>query len=136
MEKTLSIIKPDGVERNIVGKILWKYEEAGLKIIDLSMVAINLETAERHYFEHRGKSFYNELIEYITSGPSVLVELEAENAVAELRRLNEEIRTAWGVSTTKNTVHGSDSESNARREIELFFGNRFKDITSHHGAGF
>lgn len=136
MEKTLSIIKPDGVERNLIGRIIEKYEECGLKVIDLSMVNISLETAERHYFEHRGKGFYEGLIEYITSGPSVLVEMEAEDAVKKLRTANDEIRILWGVSTTKNTVHGSDSPVNALREIELFFGNRVKDITSHHGSGF
>ena len=124
MGKTLSIIKPDGVERNIIGKILTKYEEKGLKIINISMITITPEIAERHYFEHKGKNFYEELIKYITSGPSVIVELEAEGAVPKLRAANDEIRELWGVSTTKNTVHGSDSDVSAMREIELFFGNR------------
>jgi len=136
MEKSLSIIKPDGVERNLIGKILSIYEENGLRIIDLSMVGISLGIAERHYYEHRGKGFYNELIEYITSGSSVLVELEGEDAVQCVRELNDKIRALYGVSTTKNTVHGSDSIASATREIELFFGNRIKDVTSHHGADF
>lgn len=136
MEKTLSIIKPDGVERNLIGKIIGKYEEAGLRVIDLSMISISLEIAERHYFEHRGKGFYDGLIEYITSGPSVLVELEADEAVKKLRAVNDEIRVLWGVSTTKNTVHGSDSPESAKREIQLFFGNRVKDISAHHQADF
>ena len=124
MGKTLSIIKPDGVERNIIGKILTKYEEKDLKIINISMLTISHEMAERHYFEHKGKSFYEELIKYFTSGPSVIVELESEDAVPKLRAVNDEIRELWGVSTTKNTVHGSDSDASAMREIELFFGNR------------
>ena len=124
MGRTLSIIKPDGVERNIIGKILTKYEVAGFKIINISMITLSHEMAERHYFEHKDKSFYGELIKYITSGPSVIVELEAEGAVPKLRAANDEIRELWGVSTTKNTVHGSDSDVSAMREIELFFGNR------------
>ena len=136
MEKTLSIIKPDGVERNLIGKIIEKYEACGLKVIDLNMGTISVNLAERHYFEHRGKGFYDGLIEYITSGPSVLIELEAEDAVKKLRAANDEIRALWGVSTTKNTVHGSDSPTNALREIELFFGNQMKDIKSYYSSGF
>lgn len=124
MEKTLAIIKPDGVERNIIGKILTMYEESNLKIIDISMLQISIETAEQHYFEHKGKDFYNELINYITSAPLVIVELEAENAVKKLREINDRVRNIYGIGMTKNTVHGSDSPISAEREIEIFFGER------------
>lgn len=136
MERTMSIIKPDGVERALIGKIIEKYESAGLRVIDLAYINITLEMAERHYYEHRGKGFYPGLIEYITSGPSVLVEMEGENGIATLRRVNDEIRSLWGVDTTRNTVHGSDSVKSAEREVELFFGNRVQDISRHHNADF
>ncbi len=124
MEKTLAIIKPDGVERNIIGDILSMYEKGNLKIIDIEMHQISIEKAEAHYFEHKGKYFYDELINYITSGPLVIIELEADNAVKILRDINDEVRKKFGISMTKNTVHGSDSIKSAEREIGLFFGDR------------
>ncbi|MGE5629531.1 MAG: nucleoside-diphosphate kinase [Caulobacteraceae bacterium] len=121
-ESSLVIIKPDGVERNLIGRIVDMYERKGMKVSNIKMLNIDRELAENHYSEHKGKHFYNELIDYIISGPSVALILTGEAAVKTIREINEEIRAAYGVSTTRNTVHGSDSAESAEREISLFFG--------------
>ncbi|MFZ5354772.1 MAG: nucleoside-diphosphate kinase [Bacillota bacterium] len=121
-QKTLVIIKPDGVRRNLIGKITDYYESAGLRVLDIEMLQIDEKTANIHYREHKGKDFFEELIDYITSGPSVIIELAGEDAISAVRRINDEIRKNYRINTTQNTVHGSDSPESAEREIILFFG--------------
>lgn len=120
-EKTLVIIKPDGVMRNLIGKIIDSYEVENLKIIDMKMLKISRQLAEQHYKEHFGKEFYNGLIDYITSSPSVVIELEGENAIKNVRALNVKLREKYGVDARQNTVHGSDSKESAEYEIKLYF---------------
>ena len=131
IERTLIIIKPDGVQRGLIGEILGRLERRGLKIVGLEFRTINAETASKHYGEHEGKPFYNGLIEYITSGPSVLGVLEGPDAVAVTRStigatnpVNAApgtIRGDLGVMTGRNLIHGSDGGESAAREIALFF---------------
>jgi nucleoside-diphosphate kinase len=134
IERTLIIIKPDGVQRGLIGEILTRLERRGLKIVGLEFRTISAETASKHYGEHQGKPFYNGLIEYITSGPSVLGVLEGPDAVAVTRStigatnpVNAApgtIRGDLGVMTGRNLIHGSDSPESAAREVALFFGDR------------
>lgn len=131
MEKTFVMIKPDGVQRGLIGKIIQRFEERGLKICAMKMMKIPRELSERHYAEHKGKAFYEPLLSYITSGPVVCMVLEGENAVAAVRTMMGKtnpqdaapgtIRADFAQATGRNIVHGSDSPESARREIQLFF---------------
>lgn len=131
MEKTLSLIKPDGVENNHVGEILHLYEEAGLKIRALKMIKINKEFARQHYIDLKDKPFYSELVDFITRSPLVALILEGENAVDTVRSINGAtdpnealegtIRQKYANNKTENTVHGSDSIEHAKREISMWF---------------
>ncbi len=131
VESTLLIIKPDGVSRGLVGEILTRVERKGYKIDRIEGVTIDRALAEKHYGEHKGKDFYDDLIEYITSGMSVVAIIRGENAIENLRFLMGatnpldatpgSIRGAYATSVTHNMVHGSDSANSAAREIELFF---------------
>ena len=131
LEKSLVLIKPDAVERNLIGKILEVYEGAGLKIKAMEMKQINKEFAEKHYEEHRDKQFFNSLIKYITRSPLVALILEGEDAINKIRSLNGEtnpekaefgtIRRRFALSGTENSVHTSDSIESAEKEIKLWF---------------
>ena len=131
IEKTFAMVKPDGVQRGLVGKIIRRFEERGLKICAMKMLKIQRELAERHYAEHKGKGFYEPLLSYITSGPVVCMVLEGENAIAAVRAMMGKtnpqdaapgtIRGDFSQVTGRNIVHGSDSSESARREINLFF---------------
>ncbi len=131
MEKTLLIIKPDGVERGLVGEIIGRIERKGLKLSALKLDIIDREKARLHYAEHEGKEFYDSLINFITSSPVVLAVVEGEKAIATMRKmagatraLEAEagtIRGDFAMDTTKNIVHSSDSAESAEREIENFF---------------
>ncbi|MCF6096438.1 nucleoside-diphosphate kinase [Thermovorax subterraneus] len=131
MEKTFVMIKPDGVKRGLVGAILQRYEQKGLKLVAAKLTNVSKELAEEHYREHSSKPFFNELVEYITSGPVFAMVLEGENAIKLVRLLNgatkvEEalpgtIRGDFATSTTHNLVHASDSPESACREIKLWF---------------
>jgi nucleoside-diphosphate kinase len=131
IEKTFAMVKPDGVQRGIVGKIVQRFEDRGLKICAMKLMRIPRELAERHYEEHKGKSFYEPLLSYITSGPVVCMILEGENAVAAVRAMMGKtnpqdavpgtIRADFGQVTGRNIVHASDSPESAKREIKLFF---------------
>jgi len=131
IEKTFVMVKPDGVQRGLVGKIVQRFEERGLKICALKMMKIPKELAERHYGEHKGKGFYEPLLSYITSGPVVCMVLEGENSVAAVRTMMGKtnpqdaapgtIRADFSQVTGRNIVHGSDSSESAKREINLFF---------------
>lgn len=131
IERTFVMVKPDGVQRGLVGKIVQRFEERGLKICAMKMMKIQKELAERHYGEHKGKGFYEPLLSYITSGPVVCMVLEGENAVASVRTMMGKtnpqdaapgtIRADYSQVTGRNIVHGSDSSESAKREINLFF---------------
>ena|SRR3989338_4055924 len=132
VERTLSIIKPDGVKRNLIGKVLSRFEEAGLKIVALKMLQMDRKQAEGFYAVHRERPFFNSLVAYMISGPVVVSALEGENAVAKNRELMGAtdpskaapgtIRADFAESIEANTVHGSDSVENAAVEITYFFG--------------
>jgi nucleoside-diphosphate kinase len=132
VESTLLIVKPDGVERHLVGDVLRRAEEKGLRIAEMRMMTIDRALAEEHYAEHREKPFFAELVEFITSGPVVVARLEGENAIDVWRALMGPtdpanappgtIRGDLGLVITQNVVHGSDSPESAERELKLFFG--------------
>lgn len=129
--RTLAIIKPDCVERNFTGQVIAKIQEAGFKIIGMKMIRLTKETASGFYEVHKGKSFFEGLINYMTEGPCVPIVLERENAVEEFRKLigatdpakaaDGTIRKLFAESMTRNIVHGSDSDENAAIEIAYFF---------------
>ena len=136
MRQTLVICKPDAVERGLVGEILGRFERKGLAIAALEHGVIERDTAEQHYAEHAGKSFYAPLLDFITRSPSVIMVLEGpadagDDVFAVVRTLMGAtnpataapgtIRGDYGLSPTENLVHGSDSEASAQREIALFF---------------
>jgi len=131
IEQTLSIIKPDAVERNIENKIKIFFEENNLKILKSKKVKISKEEASEFYKVHQTKPFYNDLCNYLSSGPIVVMILEGENAVSKNRKLMgstdplkaEEgtLRKMYGISIDKNSVHGSDSVENGKAEIDFFF---------------
>jgi nucleoside-diphosphate kinase len=131
VSKTLFILKPDSVERGLVGKILAAVEESGLRIRRMEMVRLTEDRARRFYAEHEGKPFLPELVAYMTSGPCVPVMLEGADAVPRLRELMGAtdpaqaaagtIRATYGVDIQTNSVHGSDSPESARREVRFFF---------------
>ena len=131
VEQTLSIIKPDAVERNLDNKIKSFFEKNNLKILKSKKVKISKEEASEFYKVHQTKPFYNELCNYLSSGPIVVMILEGENAVSKNRQLMgatdplkaEEgtLRKMYGISIDKNSVHGSDSLENGKKEIDFFF---------------
>lgn len=131
IERTLSIVKPDGVEKNIIGKIFTRFEDNGLKIVATRMLRLTKEQAEDFYAIHKGKPFYEDLVEYMTSGPVVVSVLEGEGAVLKNRALmgatdpkkaeKGTIRADFAESIDKNCVHGSDSVENAKNEVAFFF---------------
>jgi len=131
LEQTLSIIKPDAVERDLSDQIKNEFKKNGLNILKEKKVKLEKSDAEKFYQVHQSKPFYNDLCEYLSSGPITVMILEKENAVAENRKLMgatdpkkaEEgtLRKKFGISIDKNSVHGSDSVENAKIEIEFFF---------------
>ena len=131
IEQTLSIIKPDAVERNLQDQIKQEFINKGFEIIKEKKIHISKEEAEKFYKVHESKPFYNDLCTYLSSGPIVVMTLQRENAVAENRKLMgatnpddaEEgtLRKKYGISIDKNSVHGSDSPENAKIELDFFF---------------
>ncbi|MCX7682757.1 MAG: nucleoside-diphosphate kinase [Anaerolineae bacterium] len=131
MERTLVIIKPDAVQRGLIGDIITRFERRGLRIVALKMIQIDKALAERHYAIHKGKSFYEPLIRYITSAPVVVMVLEGNKAIEIVRRTMGAtnpaeaapgtIRADFGVDIGRNLVHGSDGAETAAFEIPLFF---------------
>jgi len=134
VERTLAILKPDCVQRNLMGKVLARIEAAGFKILSLKMVRLNEQTAGGFYAVHRGRPFFNGLVAFMSSGPCVPIALEKENAVADFRTLigatdpaeadAGTIRNEFAASKGENIVHGSDSPENGRIEIAYFFPER------------
>jgi len=131
LERTLSIIKPDGVERNLVGKIIALFEEQGISIAALKKIHLTQSQAERFYGVHRERAFFGELVEFMTRSPVVVMCLEGKNAVQKNRDImgatnpadaaNGTIRKLFAQSIGENTVHGSDSLENAKTEVAFFF---------------
>lgn len=133
MEKTLSIIKPDATTRNLTGQINAMIENAGLKIVAQKMIKLSKEQAKGFYKEHEGKSFFDNLVDFMSSAPVVVQVLQADDAIVRYRKIMgatnpavaEEgtIRKTFALSIDKNSVHGSDSPESAAREISYFFSN-------------
>jgi nucleoside-diphosphate kinase len=131
IERTLSIIKPDAVGKNVIGEIYSRFEKAGLKVVAAKMKHLSRSEAEGFYAEHRERGFFNDLVSFMTSGPVVVSVLEGENAVALHRNLMGAtdpkkaeagtIRADFAVSIDENAVHGSDSTTSAAREVAYFF---------------
>ncbi|MDS1271115.1 nucleoside-diphosphate kinase [Lipingzhangella sp. LS1_29] len=131
MERTLVLIKPDGVRRNIIGDVISRIERKGLSIVAMDMRTLSEETARTHYEEHASRPFYTSLVEFITGGPLVAMVVEGERAVEAIRSLAGAtdpvsaapgtIRGDYALQVQENIVHGSDSTYSAEREIKLFF---------------
>ena len=131
MEKTLSIIKPDAVERNLIGQIVSIFEKNYLTIHSIKKITLSKKMAEDFYFVHKARPFFNDLCTYMCSGPVVVMVLEGESAVVKNREImgatnpkdasKGTIRNLYGISLDKNSVHGSDSKENAKIEIDFFF---------------
>lgn len=133
MEQTLSIIKPDGVEKGIIGEIIKRFEGNGLKIKAMKMISLSQKEAEGFYYVHKERPFFKSLVEFMTSGPVVVMALEGENAIKKNRDLmgatdpkkadKGTIRNEFASSIERNIAHGSDSPESARFEIPYFFSN-------------
>ena len=131
MERTLAIIKPDAVQRNLAGNILARLEAAGFVVLALKMVSLNKQDAERFYAVHRERPFFHSLTAYMASGPAIPILLQRDNAIQTLRDLlgatnpaqaaAGTIRQEWGLDVEKNAIHGSDSLASAAQEIAFFF---------------
>ncbi len=129
--RTLAIIKPDGVSKNLIGQIITKITEAGFKIKAMKMVRLTKDSASGFYEVHKERAFFNDLIKYMTSGPCVPIALEKDNAVIDFRKLigatdpaeaaEGTIRKLYAASKAENVIHGSDSDENAEIEISHFF---------------
>ncbi|MGL5820039.1 MAG: nucleoside-diphosphate kinase [Sarcina sp.] len=129
LEKSLVLIKPDAVERNLIGEIINIYERSGLKIIDMKLEKASKAKAKEHYKEHEGREYFEPLIDYIMRSPLVALVLEGENAIEKIRTINGatsnpvegSIRYKYSLSGRENSVHASDSVENANREIKIWF---------------
>ena len=129
--KTFFMIKPDGVKRNLIGDVVSRVEKEGFVITKMKMMSISDDLAKKHYAEHSEKPFFNDLVDFITSGPVVAMEVDGEDAVSEIRRIMGAtnpsdaepgtIRADLATKLEENVVHGSDSEESAERERSLFF---------------
>lgn len=131
IERTLSIIKPDAVRKNLIGKIYQRFEEAGLSIVAINMMKLSQQQAEMFYAVHKERPFFNDLVNFMSSGPIVVQVLEGENAIAKNREVMgatnpaeaaaNTIRADFADSIDENAVHGSDAPDTAAQEIEFFF---------------
>jgi nucleoside-diphosphate kinase len=131
MERTLILVKPDAFARNLTGEIIARFERKGLRLAAMKLMTMDRELASRHYAEHEGKPFYEELVAFITSGPLVAMVLEGEKAVEAARQVigatdplqavSGSIRGDYAIAVGQNMVHGSDSAESAQREVGLFF---------------
>lgn len=131
MERTFLMVKPDGVQRNLIGEIVSRFEKKGFQLVGAKLMAIPTELAERHYGEHKERPFFGELVDFITSGPVFAMVWEGENVILTARQMMGStnpkdaapgtIRGDFGITVGKNVIHGSDSPESAVREIGLFF---------------
>lgn len=134
MEKTLVLVKPDGVRKNLIGEIISRFEKRGLRVAALKMMHMDEALAKKHYAEHDGKAFFGELVEFITSGPIVAMAIEGENAIRAVRGMMGatnpldavpgSIRGDFALTMGENIVHGSDGVESAARELANFFADR------------
>jgi nucleoside-diphosphate kinase len=134
IERTLAIIKPDGVSRGLVGEVVGRLEKAGFRLLAMKMVRLSKKEAQDFYAEHKGRSFFDGLIEFMISGPSVVIVLEGEGVISKYRELagatdpsqaaEGTIRKDLATDGRRNVVHGSDSQKSAQFEISFFFGER------------
>ena len=132
MDRTLILVKPDAFARGLTGEIIARFERKGLRIVALEHRVLDVDIAQRHYAEHEGKAFYDELVTFITSGPLVAMVLEGEQGVVAARQVigatdplqatTGSIRGDFAIEVGQNMVHGSDSPESAAREVALFFG--------------
>jgi nucleoside-diphosphate kinase len=130
-ERTFVMVKPDGLGRRLVGECIQRFERRGLKLVGLKIQILSEEKAHEHYEEHKGKSFFDSLVTFITSGPTVQMVWEGLDAVAQVRKMNGatncaqaevgSIRGDFGLNMSNNIIHASDSVDTARREIKLYF---------------
>ena len=131
MERTLILVKPDAFKRNLTGEIIARFERKGLRLAAMNLMTMSRDLAARHYAEHEGKGFYEELVTFITSGPLVAMVFEGEQAVVAARQVigatdplqanTGSIRGDFAIEVGQNMVHGSDSPDSAAREVALFF---------------
>jgi nucleoside-diphosphate kinase len=131
MERTLSIVKPDGVEKHLIGEVIKRFEDHGLKIIGLKMISMDKKQAEGFYAVHRGKPFFESLTTFMSSGPAVVMVLEGQGAIAKTRELmgatdpqqakEGTLRRQYATNIERNVVHGSDAPETAAFEIKYFF---------------
>lgn len=131
MQKTFVLVKPDGVQKNLIGEVIARFERRGLKIVGLKMIKITEEQAKKHYAEHAEKPFFGELVEFITSGPVAAMVVCGENAIKAVRGMMGatnpldanpgSIRGDYALTMSQNIVHGSDGEESAKNEINNFF---------------
>lgn len=131
MERTYVMVKPDGVQRNLAGEIITRFEKKGFKIVGLKLLQLTREMAEKHYAEHIGKGFFEGLVSYITSGPVVAMVLEGKDVVSAVRTMNGAtnpanatpgtVRGDYAIEVGRNIVHASDSVESAEREIAIYF---------------
>ena len=143
MERTLIIVKPEGVQRGLIGEVIARFERKGLKVVGLKLIQISRETAEKHYAEHVGKPFYEGLVSHITSSPVVVGVLEGPEAVSVARTMMGvtnprvaapgTIRGDYGLDIGFNIIHGSDGQEAAQREIGIFFAPA--ELVSYDRAG-
>ncbi|UTR14633.1 nucleoside-diphosphate kinase [Salipaludibacillus sp. LMS25] len=131
MEKTFLMVKPDGVQRNLIGEIISRFELKGYTLVGAKLIQLTEDTAKDHYEEHEGKPFFHSLVAFITSGPVFAMVWEGEGIIAEARKMMGQtnpadslpgtIRGDLGVNVSRNIIHGSDSLESAEREINLYF---------------
>ncbi len=131
MERTLSIVKPDGIQKHLIGEVIKRFENNGLKVIGLKMISMNKNQAEGFYAVHRGKSFFESLTTFMSSGPSVVMVLQGEGAISKVRDLmgatdpkqakKGTLRHEFATNIERNVVHGSDAPETAAFEIKYFF---------------
>lgn len=131
MERTFVMVKPDGVQKNLIGEVVKRFEQKGFKLVGAKLMQISQQLAEEHYGEHKERPFFGELVEFITSGPVFAMVWEGENVIATARKMMGAtnpadadvgtIRGDFGLTVGKNIIHGSDSSESAEREINLFF---------------
>jgi nucleoside-diphosphate kinase len=131
MERTFVMVKPDGVQRNLIGEIVMRIERKGYQLIGAKLMMVSKELAQEHYAEHKDKPFFGELVDFITSGPVFAMVWQGEQVIAAVRKMMGKtnpveaepgsIRGDYGISMGMNIIHGSDSPANAEREIRLFF---------------
>ncbi|MBW7649576.1 nucleoside-diphosphate kinase [Anoxybacillus sp. ST4] len=131
MERTFLMVKPDGVQRGVIGDIVARFERKGFQLVGAKLMQVSRELAEQHYAEHKERPFFGELVGFITSGPVFAMVWEGENVIATARQMMGKtnpqealpgtIRGDFGLTVGKNIIHGSDSKESAAREIQLFF---------------